>query len=88
MNTSLPNSALPTISSSTTTTGLASLAETPQQHRHHITKVRDTNKLTSESSSLNFKQPASYTHLIRSHTREFFSSNQINSNFFFSYVKN
>jgi hypothetical protein len=68
------------MSSSTTTTGLSSLAETPYHHHHHrqhVTKMRDTNKLTSESSSLNFKQPTSYTNLIRSHTRKF-SNNKRN----------
>ncbi|UJR30938.1 hypothetical protein I4U23_018450 [Adineta vaga] len=79
--TSLNNAGSPLLSNSTssTTTGLSSLSEIPHQrqhHHHHIAKMRDTNKLTSESSSLNFKQPASssssssssYLHLIRTHT--------------------
>jgi hypothetical protein len=72
MNASLPNSGSPSMSNSSTTTGLSSLAEPTHHRQHHITKMRDTNKLTSESSSLNFKQPiqTSYTHLIRSHTRK------------------
>ncbi|CAF2499591.1 unnamed protein product [Rotaria sp. Silwood2] len=78
LSTSVPNSTSPIISSitATATTGLSSLAESTHHHRH-ITKIRDTNKLTSESSSLNFKPPAStsYTHLIRSHTQ----LNQTNS---------
>ncbi|CAF1117938.1 unnamed protein product [Rotaria sordida] len=69
ITTSLPNSASPIISS-VTTTGLSSLAEQPHHHRH-TTKIRDTNKLTSESSSLNFKPPTStsHSHLMRSHTQ-------------------
>ncbi|CAF1113865.1 unnamed protein product [Rotaria sordida] len=69
ITTSLPNSAPPIISS-VTTTGLSSLAEQPHHHRH-TTKIRDTNKLTSESSSLNFKPPTStsHSHLMRSHTQ-------------------
>jgi len=76
-NTSIPHSASPSLSNLSTTTGLSSVAEsTHHQHHHHhhrnhhTTKMRDTNKLTSESSSLNFKQPASHGHLIRSHTRK------------------
>jgi len=34
--------------------------------------MRDTNKLTSESSSLNFKQPSPYTHVTRSQTRKLY----------------
>jgi hypothetical protein len=58
------------ISTSSTTTGLSSLAESThhRRHNHHVTKMRDTNKLTSESSSLNIK-PTLYA---RFHTREFF----------------
>lgn len=76
-STSTPITVSPlTTSSSTTATGLSSLAEPSHhrhQHHHHVTKMRDTNKLTSESSSLNFKQPTStsYTQLIRSNTRMF-----------------
>jgi hypothetical protein len=44
-------------------TGLTSVRESNQ---HKVTKIRDTNKLTSESSSLNFKAPPS-TFYIRSH---------------------
>jgi hypothetical protein len=72
-NTSLPNSGSPSISSSATTSVLSSVAEPTHRHPYHqITKMRDTNKLTSESSSLNFKQPAStsHGHLVRSHTRK------------------
>ncbi len=46
--------------------GLSSVREfNPQQ----VSKMRDTNKLTSESSSLNFKT-ASSTFYVRSHIRE------------------
>jgi hypothetical protein len=74
-NTSIPHSASPSLSNLSTTTGLSSVAESTHHHHHHhrnhhTTKMRDTNKLTSESSSLNFKQPASHGHLIRSHTRK------------------
>ncbi|CAF3430089.1 unnamed protein product [Rotaria sp. Silwood1] len=72
LSTSVPNTASPIISSvtTTTTTGLSSLNE-PTHHHRHIAKIRDTNKLTSESSSLNFKSPTStsYIHLMRSHTQ-------------------
>jgi len=78
--TSVQNSTSPLLSNSPTATGLSSLTESTHNnnnnnhhhhHRnHHVSKMRDTNKLTSESSSLNFKQPTSYTHLIRSHTRK------------------
>ncbi|CAF0969781.1 unnamed protein product [Adineta steineri] len=73
-STSTNNPGSPLLSTSTTTTGLSSLAEVSyrQNHQHHhhqhLNKMRDTNKLTSESSSLNFKQPTSYSHMIRSHT--------------------
>lgn len=70
------SSVSPLISTSATSTGLSSLAEPSQHHRHHhhhhTTKVRDTNKLTSESSSLNLKpsNSAGYTQRIRSQTRK------------------
>ncbi|CAF1488798.1 unnamed protein product, partial [Adineta steineri] len=71
-STSNNNPGSPLLSTSTTTTGLSSLTEVSyrQNHHHHqhLNKMRDTNKLTSESSSLNFKQPTSYSHMIRSHT--------------------
>lgn len=73
-NTSVPNSASPSLSNSSTTTGLSSLNESTRHHHHrnhHINKIRDTNKLTSESSSLNFKQSSPFTHLNRSQTRKF-----------------
>jgi hypothetical protein len=84
-NTSIPNSASPSLSNLSTTTGLSSVAESTHQnnnnnnnnhhnhhhHRnHHLTKMRDTNKLTSESSSLNFKQPTTHGNVIRSNTRK------------------
>lgn len=74
-NTSVPNSTSPSLSNSSTTTGLSSLTESNRHHHHHhrnhhVTKMRDTNKLTSESSSLNFKQPTSFAHLTRSQTRK------------------
>ena len=80
MNASSPNSGSPTMSNSSTTTGLSSLVEPTHHRQHHITKMRDTNKLTSESSSLNFKQPmqTSHSHLIRSHTRKSFFFLNIN----------
>jgi hypothetical protein len=70
-NTCVLNSASTSLTNSSTTTGLSSVAEsTSHRHRnHHTNKMRDTNKLTSESSSLNFKQPTSNTPLIRSHTQ-------------------
>jgi hypothetical protein len=80
-NTSIPNSASPSLSNLSTTTGLSSVAESTHQnnnnnhhnhhhHRnHHLTKMRDTNKLTSESSSLNFKQPTTHGNVIRSNTQ-------------------
>ncbi len=75
-NTSAPNSASPLLSNSSTTTGLSSLTESTHHHHHHrnnhVTKIRDTNKLTSESSSLNFKQPTSHTHVTRSQTRKLY----------------
>ena len=49
-------------------TGLTSVRES---NPPRLTKIRDTNKLTSESSSLNFKAPPS-TFYIRSHTRKLF----------------
>ncbi|CAF2173500.1 unnamed protein product [Rotaria magnacalcarata] len=71
-STSIVNSTSPVINNITTSTGLSSFAEPSLPHRHqHLAKMRDTNKLTSESSSLNFKPPTStsYSHLIRSHTQ-------------------
>jgi hypothetical protein len=47
-------------------TGLTSVREFSQ---HPVAKIRDTNKLTSESSSLNFKRTPS-TFYLRSHIRE------------------
>ena len=89
------SSVSPLISTSATSTGLSSLAEPSQHHRHHhhhhATKVRDTNKLTSESSSLNFKASNSsgYTQRIRSQTRKLvlalFSSFDLS---FLSFAKN
>ena len=65
-------------STTTTTTGLSSLVEQNQHHRHQdLTKLRDTNKLTSESSSLNFKTPTSvsYGHLTGPSARKFLNKN-------------
>ncbi|CAF3665477.1 unnamed protein product [Rotaria socialis] len=70
-STSTANPTSPIINNITTSTGLSSFAEPSLPHRHqHLAKMRDTNKLTSESSSLNFKPPTStsYSQLIRSHT--------------------
>ena len=69
------NSASPLTNSSTASTGLSSLAEPTHQHLHHHrgSKIRDTNKLSSESSSLNFKQPnaaTSFAHRTRHHNRK------------------
>lgn len=50
-------------SSSPSTQTLSSVNESTNRHR---TKMRDTNKLTSESSSLNFKQALAF----RSHLRQ------------------
>lgn len=68
-STSIPSSAPPLLNSFTASTGLSSLAEPTLQQRHS-TKARDANKLTSESSSLNFKSSSSYAHLIRSQSRK------------------
>ncbi len=65
---SLLRHATPVVPSST---GLTSVREANQLK---VTKMRDTNKLTSESSSLNFKVPPS-TFYIRSHIRELFDRN-------------
>lgn len=69
-STSIPGSKSPTMSGSSTTTGLSSVTESTGS-RNQLPKMRDTNKLTSESSSLNFKQPVLHGHLMRSHTRKF-----------------
>ena len=70
--TSIPNSTSPSLSNISTATGLSAVAESthPHHRNHHLTRVRDTNKLTSESSSLNFKQPTSHEHIARSPTRK------------------
>ncbi|CAF4270225.1 unnamed protein product, partial [Adineta steineri] len=57
----------PLINNSITLTGLTSTSELTQRRYHHqVTKMRDANKLTSESSSLNLK-PASSVLFIRHH---------------------
>jgi len=62
------SSASPLISASATTTGLSSMTEPVQFRQTHGTKLKDANKLSSESSSLNFKanHSGSYPHRIRS----------------------
>ncbi|CAF2518832.1 unnamed protein product [Rotaria sp. Silwood2] len=74
-NSSALRTALPFVVDSITTTGLTSVNESIQHRRPHVAKIRDANKLTSESSSLNFKH-ASSTLLVRLHTQ----SNQNNNN--------
>ncbi|CAF3974970.1 unnamed protein product [Adineta steineri] len=60
----------PLINNSITLTGLTSTSELTQRRYHHqVTKMRDANKLTSESSSLNLK-PASSVLFIRHHKPE------------------
>ncbi len=60
-------------------TGLTSVREL---NHHQVTKLRDKNKLTSESSSLNFKATAP-TLYVRSHIRELFLYNKKTSFVFF-----
>ncbi|CAF1239509.1 unnamed protein product [Rotaria sordida] len=67
----------PLINNTLTTTGLTSVNELNQHRRQHVTKIRDANKLTSESSSLNFKPPSSTFH-VRSHVQ--FNQNNNNNN--------
>jgi hypothetical protein len=68
-NISVLRSASPLINNS-----IASTSELTQQRRYHhpVTKMRDANKLTSESSSINPK-PTLSTLYTRSHIRELFS---------------
>jgi len=68
-NISVLRSASPLINNS-----IPSTSELIQQRRYHhpVTKMRDANKLTSESSSINPK-PALSTLYTRSHIRELFS---------------
>ncbi|CAF4988147.1 unnamed protein product, partial [Rotaria sp. Silwood1] len=73
-NSSVLQNTSPLISNSLTTTGLSSVNDLTQHRRQHVTKIRDANKLTSESSSLNFKPTSSTLH-VRSHIQ----SNQNNS---------
>ncbi|CAF0905105.1 unnamed protein product [Adineta ricciae] len=61
-------SASPLINNSVTLTGLTSTSELTQRRYHQVAKMRDANKLTSESSSLNLK-PASSVLYIRSHIK-------------------
>ncbi len=68
---SLPRNSSPLIPS----TGLTSVREL---NPYQVTKIRDTNKLTSESSSLNLKAAAPSTLYIRSHTRELFFTKENN----------
>ena len=63
-------SASPLINNSVTLTGLTSTSELTQRRYHQMSKMRDANKLTSESSSLNLK-PASSVLYIRSHLSKF-----------------
>ena len=65
--------ASPLINNSITLTGHTSTSELTHQHRYpyQVTKMRDANKLTSESSSINPK-PALSTLYTRSHIRELF----------------
>ncbi|CAF0850253.1 unnamed protein product [Rotaria sp. Silwood1] len=73
-NSSVLQNTSPLINNSLTTTGLSSVNDLTQHRRQHVTKIRDANKLTSESSSLNFKPTSSTLH-VRSHIQ----SNQNNS---------
>ena len=63
------------MTNSKTSTGLTSVNELPHSHR-----IRDTTKLTSESSSLNLK-PTSNTLFIRSHISKLFLLNKNQNNF-------
>lgn len=86
-STSIPGSRSPTMSSSSTVTGLSSVTESTP-NRNQLPKMRDTNKLTSESSSLNFKPPTLHGHLMRSHTRKLFSIDHESIQFVLSLIQN
>jgi hypothetical protein len=65
-------------------TGLTSVREL---NPHQVTKIRDTNKLTSESSSLNIKPTSSSSVYVRSHTRELFLNKKQKNLDYFAFLR-
>ena len=69
-STPILRSTSPLINNSITLAGLTSTSElTHRRYHHQLTKMRDANQLSNESSSINFKSTSSVSY-IRSHKRQ------------------